>query len=130
MASSLSDRMKGRFNADGGAGFRANPMPSDSTVGMDSRAGAGSGADDNQITNTMPGSIHTSSGFRRALEHTERTQGSGLSGDIASRQHFGGKGFKKPNYFAQGGKRHGMHIGSGAPAIVPSEQTGSDAGGD
>lgn len=124
----LTERIKGRFNADTGGGFRGNTADFGSTVDMDSRAGAGSGADDNQITNTMPGSIHTSSGFRRALEHTERTQGQ-LSGAIASKQHFGGKGFKKPNYFAQGGRRHGMHIGSGAPATVPSTDTGSEFGG-
>lgn len=130
MAFSLSDRISsGRIRTDPGSGFRGNTADySGGTVPMPSRAGAGSGADDNQATNSMPGSVHTAPGFRRALESTERTAGR-LSGDITAKQHFGGKGFNKPNYFAQGQRRHGMHIGSGAPATVPATDTGSEAGG-
>ncbi len=127
----LSDRIgtKGRLKADLGAGWRGNTADFGSNVSMSSRAGAGSGADDNQVTNSMPGSVHTAAGFRRALESTERTAGR-LSGDIANRTHFGGKGFRKPNYFAQGGRRHGLHIGSGAPPVTPAMDTGADSGGE
>ena len=127
MAFNLSDRIgaKGRIKADTGGGFRGNTADFNSNVSMDDRAGAGSG----EVDNTITGSAHSASGFKRALEHTERTQGR-LSGDIVSRTHFGGKGFKKPNYFAQGQRRHGMHIGSGAPAISPAMDTGADTGGE
>lgn len=66
---------------------------------------------------------HSSAGFRRALMKTGRS-GSKLKDQLPNKQSFGGKGFKKPNYFAQGGGRHGMHIGSGAPFTGAAEQEG------
>jgi hypothetical protein len=125
MAFNLSDRIgsKGRIAPDPGAGFRANTADFNFTAAPGDRGSVGDTEGSNK------GGPHSSSGFRRALEHTERTAGR-LSGDIASRQHFGGQGFKKPSQFAQGGRRHGMHIGAGAPAITPAMDTGSDSGGE
>lgn len=123
MALSLSDRIgsKGRIAPDGGSGFRANPYD-DVSFSDGDRGGTGDDEGSNK------GQPHSSSGFKRALMHSERS-GSQLSDQIVSKTHFGGKGFKKPNYFAQGGRRHGMHIGSGAPAIQPA-QDGIDSGGE
>jgi|SRR6267142_2621555 len=125
MAFSLTDRLNssGRIKADPGAGWRGNPADLNFSADAGDRGGTGDTEGSNK------GGPHTSGGFRRALEKTERTAGR-LSGDIASRQHFGGKGFKKPNYFAQGQRRHGMHVGAGAPAVTPAMDTGSDSGGE
>lgn len=129
----LSQRMNGRYQDDPGAGFRANTADFDQSFDAAPRAGFGSEQNPNAdpsgavLTNSPKGQPHSSSGFRRALEHTERSQ-SGLGNRITSKQNFGGKGYKKPNYFAQGGQRHGMHIGSGAPFTGAAEPTGADAG--
>jgi hypothetical protein len=118
--------MADRFNADGGAGFRANTSDFGSSVGMSDRSGAGSGETGNDVTSSaMPGSPHSSHGFRKALMKSQRS--GALKGEIADGTTFGGKGFRKPNYFSQGGKRHGMHIGAGAPHVAPAE--GADVGG-
>lgn len=71
---------------------------------------------------------HSSAGFRRALMRSGR-QGSSLKDQLPSKMTFGGKGFKKPNYFAQGGQRHGMHMGSGAPFTGGAQAEGADFGG-
>lgn len=123
-----------RFNADNGPrGGSPNPQG-----GMGAPQRAGFGAEQNPsapagqqvLSSQMKGNPHSSSGFRRALERTAR-QGNKLKDQLPSKQSFGGKGFNKPNYFAQGGQRHGMHIGSGAPFTGPSvESGGSSFGGD
>lgn len=59
---------------------------------------------------------HSSSGFRRALRKTS-ARNDRLAGQLPARG-------KKANYFAQGGKRHGLHIGAGAPFTGSSEQEG------
>lgn len=128
----LSQRMNGRYQDDPGAGFRANTADFDQSFDAAPRAGFGSeqnpAADPSQavLTSSPKGQPHSSSGFRRALEHTERGN-SGLGNHMVSKGSFGGSGYKKPNYFSQGGKRHGMHIGSGGPATIPAEATGADA---
>lgn len=123
MAFSLSDRISnGRIRNDPGSGFRANTAD----FGVDFGAGDRGSTGDTEGSNK--GQPHSSSGFRRALMKTERTAGR-LSGDIASRKDFSGQGFKKPNYFAQGQRRRGMHIGSGGPATIPAVDTGSEFGG-
>jgi hypothetical protein len=76
----------------------------------------------------MAGNPHSSSGFRRALMKTARS-GNRLKDQLPSKSTFGGKGFKKPNYFAQGAQRHGMHIGAGAPHTAGARDTGADFGG-
>lgn len=123
MGFNLSDRMSsgGRIKNDPGAGWRGNTAD----FGMSADAGNRGGTGDTEGSNK--GGPHSSAGFKRALVATERGQGR-LSGDIASRKHFGGKGFNKPNYFAQGGRRHGLHMGSGAPATTPAMDTGAETG--
>jgi hypothetical protein len=120
---------RNRFNADNGIrGGNPNPGPD---MGVPQRAGFGaeqnpSGDPGQEVLTSAPaGNPHSSSGFKRALMKTARTS-SRLKDQLPSKQSFGGKGFQKPNYFAQGGGRHGMHIGAGAPAINPAEKTGSD----
>lgn len=116
----LSQRMNGRFSDDDGSGFRGNTAD----FGVDYGSGDRGGNGDDEGSNK--GQPHSASGFRRALMKTARTQGK-LSGDIASRKDFGGQGFRKPNYFGQGARRHGMHIGAGAPVTQPALDTGEDA---
>jgi len=122
MAFSLSDRISsGRIRTDPGSGFRANTAD----FGFSADTGDRGSVGDTEGSNT--GGPHSSAGFRRALMNTERTQGR-LAGQIASKKDFGGKGFRKPNYFGQGGQRHGMHIGSGAPFTGAANMEGADAG--
>lgn len=124
MAFTLSDRIgsKGRIAPDQGGGFRGNPADFNFTASTGDRGSVG----DTEGSNV--GGPHSSLGFRRALERSERQGSSRLSGDIASRTHFGGKGFKKPNYFAQGARRHGLHMGAGAPVTTPAMDTGAETG--
>ncbi len=123
MAFNLSDRISnGRIRTDPGSGFRSNTAD----FGVDFGGGDRGGTGDDEGSNK--GGPHSSAGFKRALMHTERNAGR-LSGAIASKQDFGGDGFRKPNYFSQGGRRHGVHIGAGSPATIPAQQEGSDAGG-
>ena len=136
MAFSLSDRISsGRIRTDPGSGFRSNTADFGISYGSPDRGATGAeqnpsmaSGGDVQMGGQPKGNPHSSAGFKRALMHTERTAGR-LSGDIASRQSFSGKGFSKPNYFAQGQKRHGMHIGSGAPFTGAAADTGAEAGG-
>lgn len=123
MAFSLSDRISsGRIRTDPGTGFRGGPADFTMSAAPGDRGGNGDSEGSNK------GGPHSATGFRRALEHTERTQGQ-LSSKIMSAQDGSGSGFKKPNYFSQGGKRHGMHIGAGSPFTGPAQQEGSDQGG-
>jgi hypothetical protein len=81
------------------------------------------------LSSSLPGNPHSSRGFRKALERTQRS-GSKLKDQLPDKTSFGNKGFRKPNYFAQGGGRHGMHIGSGAPFTGPATgDAGSGFGG-
>jgi hypothetical protein len=101
------------FNADanerGGSPFGMNPASPDQRGGM--------GANGQQP--------HSASGFRRALMRTARTSGR-LKDQLPNKTSFGGKGFAKPSYFAQGGQRHGLHMGSGAPFTGAARQEGFD----
>lgn len=117
------------FNADSGPrGVSPNPQKG---MGTSQRAGFGaeqnpSGAPGQEVlTSATPGNPHSSAGFRRALEKTARSQNR-LKDQLPSGQNFSGSGFKKPNYAFQGGGRHGMHIGAGAPFTGPADQTGAD----
>lgn len=114
----------GRFQDDGGTGFRANTADFSSAAGPGQRGGTG--AEQGVTSTAIAGNPHSSHGFKRALMKTQRSQGGTLKGDIANKTHFGGSGFKKPNYFAQGGGRHGMHIGSGAPFTGAANSEGAD----
>lgn len=121
--------MGNRFNPDGGSGFRGNPADFGASASSGQRGSFNSEQDPSAtpgqevLSDQLPGNPHSSRGFKRALMKTQRSSGS-LKDNIADKVSFGGKGFKKPNYFAQGSKRHGMHIGSGAPAVTPSSQEG------
>lgn len=115
----LADRIKD----DGGSGWRGNPADFGVSFGPGDKGSFGDDEGSNK------GGPHSSAGFKRALMRTERTAGR-LAGDISSRRDTSGQGFKKPNYFGQGGKRHGMHIGSGSPFTGAATQEGADSGGD
>lgn len=122
-----------RFNADNGIrGGNPNPGP-----GMNIRQRAGFGSEQNPgaqagqqvLSSTPQGNPHSSAGFRRALERTARSS-SRLKNQLPNKTSFGGPGFRKPNYFGQGGGRHGMHIGAGAPFTGPaSGDSGASFGG-
>lgn len=73
-------------------------------------------------SSALPGHPHSSYGFRRAIKEASRQPAR-----LVDKSNFSGKGFTKPNYFAQGGQRHGMHIGSGAPAIRPARHLGGQS---
>lgn len=75
-------------------------------------------------SSALPGHPHSSEGFRRAIKRATNSPSR-----LVDKTHFGGNGFTKPNYFAQGGQRHGMHIGSGAPAIRPARHLGGGSFG-
>jgi len=81
------------------------------------------------LSSSLPNNPHSARGFRKALMKTQRTSGS-LKDQLPNKQTFGSSkgGFAKPNYFAQGGGRHGMHVGSGAPVVRPADSTGADVG--
>jgi hypothetical protein len=98
-----------RFNPTGGSGIRNNAADFSASASPDQRGGNGS---DGQTP-------HSSAGFRHALMKTARS-GNRLKDQLPNKTTFGGKGFKKPNYFSQGGQRHGMHIGAGAPFTGPA----------
>lgn len=107
-----------RFNADNGSrGGSPNPVEG---MGATQRAGFGAEQDPSAeagqevLSNSPAGNPHSSSGFRRALMKTARSS-SRLKDQLPNKTTFGGPGYKKPNYFAQGGQRHGMHMSSGAP---------------
>lgn len=121
---------RNRFNADNGIrGGNPNPVPG---MGTPQRAGFGSeqnpSAPPQQVLSSAPqGNPHSSSGFRRALEKTQRSQNR-LTQHMPGKSTFGGKGFAKPNYFAQGGQRHGLHMGAGAPFVGPATSDESFGG--
>lgn len=124
-----------RINADPGSGFRGNTADFGAGVALGARGSFGSeqnpsakaGGGD-MVSNALPGNPHSSSGFRRAIKSAGRS-GNSLKDKLPQGTTFGGKGFRKPNYFAQGGKRHGLHISTGAPHTAGATQEGSDFGG-
>jgi hypothetical protein len=126
--------MADRIGADTGGGFRGNTADFDTSFAAHQRGGFGAEQDparnpgQSMVSNQLPGNPHSSSGFRRAIKSAGRS-GNSLKDKLPSGVTFGGKGFRKPNYFAQGGKRHGMHISTGAPHTGAATQEGSDAGG-
>lgn len=97
--------------------------PSHTNAPMDARGGFGaetSGVQSSQLS----GNVHSSRGFRRALKGAQR-KSDRLAGQLPSKQSFSGQGYSKPNYFGQGGKRRGLHIGSGAPFTGPAQSEGN-----
>ena len=115
--------MAGRIPDD--EGIRGG-SPFDPTHGgspLDARGGFG--AETSGVTDSkLSGNIHSSRGFRRALKRAQAS-GNRLSDQLPSKQNFSGPGFEKPNYFAQGGQRRGMHVGSGAPAMLKARREGA-----
>lgn len=137
MAFSLSNRMGmkgGRFRDDSGSGFRANTADFGSSAAPADRGSFGAEQSPSTsggspvMSSSLPGNPHSSSGFRRALERTQRKGNQVISG-INKKDFSMSGGNRKPNYFAQGGRRRGLHIGAGAPVTVPAQQEGADAGG-
>lgn len=113
-----------RFQDDGGTGFRSNTADFSSAAGPGQRGGVG--AEQGVTSTAIGGNPHSSHGFKRALMKSQNRSGGTLKGAIADQTHSGGPGFKKPNYFAQGGGRHGMHIGAGAPFTGSAQSEGAD----
>jgi hypothetical protein len=119
--------MANRFDADDGAGVGRGGSPFDTThtdAPMDARGGTGAetpGVESSKLS----GNVHSSRGFRRALKSTQ-SRSNRLSGQLPSKRDFSSTGAKKPNYFGQGGGRHGMHIGSGAPFTGSATSEGAD----
>lgn len=117
--------MANRFNADDGAGVGRGGSPFDdihTDAPMTARGGVGaetSGVESSQLS----GNVHSSRGFRRALKSTQ-SRSNRLSGQLPSKKSFNGPGYRKPSMFAQGGARHGMHIGSGAPFTGAAQEAG------
>jgi hypothetical protein len=121
--------MAGRFDADPGAGTGRGGSPFDDThsdAPFNARGGVGAETTGVQ-SSQLSGNVHSSHGFRRALKATQ-SRSNRLSGQLPSKRNFSAGNAKKPNYFAQGGGRHGMHIGSGAPftGSATSEAGGAD----
>ena len=126
--------MADRFNADTGGGFRGNTADFGSTASSSQRGSWNSEQDpaatpgQQVLSNQLPGNPHSSSGFKRAIRAAGRNRTS-LKDQMPQGQTFSGKGYRKPSYFAQGGKRHGLHISTGAPATSGATQEGADFGG-
>jgi len=120
-----------RFNADenerGGSPFVGSDMATSQRAGFGSEQNPAGKAGQEVLTSAPKGNPHSSSGFRRALMRTAR-QGNRLKDQLPQGKTFAGKGFRKPNYFAQGGQRHGMHIGAGAPHTAAADQAGESFG--
>jgi hypothetical protein len=88
-------------------------------------ARGGHGAETTGVTDSnLSGNVHSSRGFRKALRSSQN-KSSGLAGQLPQKQSFSGPGYAKPSSFAQGGKRHGMHIGSGAPFTGGADMEGT-----
>lgn len=89
-------------------------------------ARGGYGAETTGVTNSaLSGNVHSARGFRRALKSTQ-ARGNKLSDQLPSKRDTSGPGYQKPNYFGQGGQRHGMHIGTGAPFTGGADMEGTD----
>jgi hypothetical protein len=122
-----------RFNAN--ASPRGGSPNPGAGMGTPQRAGFGSEQNPSapggqEVLSSAPqGNPHSSAGFRRALERTARS-GSKLKDKLPNKTNFSGPGFRKPNYFAQGGGRHGMHIGAGAPFTGPADDASDGFGGE
>lgn len=86
----------------------------------------GTGAEQKDVTSDAMPKVHSSYGFRRALKSASH-KSDRLAGQLPSKKNFSGPKFRKPNYFAQGAQRHGMHIGSGAPATVGAQMESGGA---
>lgn len=126
--------MADRFNADMGSGWRSNTADWSAGASGSQRASFGSEQDPSaeagqEVLSSAPkGNPHSAAGFRRALMRTQRS-GNKLKDQLPDKQSFSGPGYKKPSYFAQGARRHGMHIGAGSPATIPAETADSSWGG-
>lgn len=117
--------MGNRFNADMGAGMGRGGSPYD-TLSAPANSRGGVGAETGGVAaSNLSGNVHSARGFKRALEKTQ-SRSNRLAGQLPQKSNFGGPKFNKPNYFAQGGGRHGMHIGSGAPFTGAAEREGVD----
>ena len=115
-----------RIPDDPGMEDRGGGSPFDlSHTNAPANARGGFGAETSGVTSSkLSGNVHSSRGFRRALRSSQQ-RSDRLAGQLPSKRDTSGQGFTKPNTFAQGGKRHGMHIGSGAPATIGSTREGA-----
>jgi|ERR1700733_4626510 len=113
------NRFDAQPNSRGGS-----PAGNGENFSPDDRGGNGA---DVLESNAGMGGVHSPHGFRKALMKSG-SGGNRITGSLTDKTSFGGKGFKKPNYFAQGGQRHGMHVGAGAPVTQPAQAEGADFG--
>jgi len=118
--------MANRIPDDPGAGDGRGGSPFDPThTNAPANARGGFGAETTGVTSSqLSGNVHSSRGFRRALKESQRSNR--LAGQLPSKKAFSGPSFKKPNYFAQGEARHGLHVGSGAPFTGATKESGAD----
>ena len=111
--------MANRLGADTGGGFRGVTADFGASASESQRAGFGSEQNPSAkpgqevLSSNLPGNPHSSRGFKRAIMKVQR-KGSSLKDQLPSKKNFSGPGYRKPNYFAQGGGRHGMHIDDSA----------------
>jgi len=124
MAFNLSARMGmrggGRFSDGVGSGFRSNAADFNASAETGERGGYGAETHgDGTLSSNLPGNPHSSYGFRRAIREAGN-KGNSVIGGIHKRNFSMGKN-AKPSYFAQGGHRHGLHMGAGAPATMAAD---------
>ena len=121
----LSARISnGRMADDTGGGFRGNTA--DFGMNLDGDDRGGFGAESDVVSSSANKQPHSASGFKRALMRSGRQSNSVIDG-INKKDGSMGRN-RKPSYFAQGGSRHGLHIGSGAPFTGAANQEGMDTG--
>ena len=106
----------GHFNPDPGT---RGGSPAEFSANASASQRGGFGAEFNNVK--------SSSGFRRALMKTSRNSGR-LKDQLPDKSTFNGPGFKKPSSWAQGGRRHGLHLGSGAAQVQSGQLEGEDFG--
>jgi hypothetical protein len=114
-----------RISDDDGAGSGRGGSPFDpSHTNAPGNARGGYGAETTGVqSSNLSGNVHSSAGFRRALKSAQG-RSNRLAGQLPSKTDFSGPKYAKPSYFAQGGRRRGLHIGSGAPATRGADLEG------
>lgn len=110
---------RNRFNADMG-GRAGSPGAFDASASAGQRGGNGAEQDSGVL-----GNVHSARGFRKALMKSG-SKGNSLKDQLPDNMSFAAGKSRKPNYFAQGNGRHGMHIGAGAPFTAGADPTGAE----
>jgi hypothetical protein len=107
----MDDMFESDDNERGGS-----PLAEGAASAFGTTGGAGGGQDDSGIeTSSLPGSPHSSSGFRRALRH-QASGGNRIIGKMGKGQNKGPVNRK----FQGSPGRHGLHVGSPGHMHSPS----------